>query len=345
MTASERSYVGLALQTAKGTINATDAAFVYFLFNEGGIGPQNVIVPLDQEVGGGAMLRSVIKAGVVSAGAFTLIPRPIAIGWFLYGALGDPTTTGAAVPYTHTFKMAADQFDAPYFTIRSSPGGIWGETFMDCRVAAFGLNWKAADYIRGSVAFIGGTPVNKVSMTNWVPATYLDKGPQFIAPKTTIEVPVSTSIKVLSGSLAMGMNIPMDEQWITGQYTPDDATINSRMFTLTMATKVVDVTLYDKMAYDPAAGAAWAAAMYKEANITLSFVSDQLTGAGLAAYSLTIHGNKCPAAGLPNIVWTCTPIALRAGRQVIMNMTGTFLASPDADPPIDAVLVNATTAY
>lgn len=347
MTASERSFIGIALQTAKGAINVTDASFQYFLFTDGGMGPQNVVVPLDQEVGGGAMLRSVIKAGVVSAGAFTIIPRPSSLGWFLYGALGDPTDSGTAPSYTHLFKMAADQFAAPYFTLRSTPGGIWGETFQDCRVAALGLNWKASDYIRGSVAFIGGTPVDKVTMTTWAPATYLDKGPQLLAPLTTIEVPTATAVKVLSGSIAMGMNIPMADQWITGSYVPDDFDINSRMFTVTLAVKVIDVALYDKMNYDPAAGAAWAAQMYKEADIKLLFTSDTLTGPASGVYqSLQIKGNGCNAAsGNANVIWSCTPIALRAGRQVVMNMTGTFVASPDADPPVTATLINPTASY
>ena len=160
MTASEKSVWGLAKQTAKGTPNTTDASFDYLLFTEGVASPQNLTLPLDQEIGGGAMLRSVIKAGVTSLSQLTFIPRPTIIGNFLLGALGAESTPVSQVGGStlHEFKQAADQFSAPYWTIRASPGGMWGETFQDMRVAALSFNWKAADYLRATVGLIGGLP-------------------------------------------------------------------------------------------------------------------------------------------------------------------------------------------
>jgi len=38
---------------------------------------------------------------------------------------------------------------------------------------------------------------------------------------------------VLSGAMTFGMQIPLDEQWITGSYYPDDFDINNRAFSLT----------------------------------------------------------------------------------------------------------------
>src|SRR5512134_3271477 len=108
MTASENSFVGLAKQTAKGTPNVTDNAFDYFLFCEGGIGPQNVVIPLDQEVGGGALLRGMAKVGVTASGAFNMIPRPNTLGNFLYGAFGTvaaPAQKAATTAYEHVFTL------------------------------------------------------------------------------------------------------------------------------------------------------------------------------------------------------------------------------------------------
>ena len=343
MTASERSYVGLAKQTAKGTPNTTDASFVYFLFSEGSVGPQNLVIPLDQEVGGGAMLRSVIKAGVSSMGAFTIIPRPHSLGHFLLGALGEAATpTGGPPDYTHVFSMPADQFSAPYWTIRSAPGNIWGETFQDCRIASLNLSWRAADYLRGAVTFVGGLPTPNVSMASWSCATYVDKGPQFIAPLSDIELPTATNAKVLSGAIMMGMQIPMDEQWITGSYSPDDFDINQRAFSVTLALKVTDATLYNKMSYDPANGAAWVADMFKEADIKLYFASDQLADTG-TPFSLNIAANGESGADA-NLYWSATPIALRAGRQVTMAVTGIFTASAVVAEPITVTLVNTESA-
>ena len=52
----------------------------YLLFTEGGVRPLNMTVPLDTEVGGGAMLRDVNKMGVISGGQFAFVPRPETLG-------------------------------------------------------------------------------------------------------------------------------------------------------------------------------------------------------------------------------------------------------------------------
>lgn len=342
MTASEKSFVGLAKQTAKGTPNTTDSAFNYFLFVDGSSGPSNVVLPLDQEVGGGAMLRSLAKVGVTSGGAYTIIPRPTTLGNFLHGALGTSASPVDNLDgsYDHVFDLGADQFAAPYYTLRSAPGNIWGEQFPDARVAGLTLTWRAADYLRGSVALLGGEPT-KVSTASWSALTYLDGGPQFLAPLFTIELPTATAVKCLSGAVTMGMNIPLDEQWITGSYSPDDFDINSRAFAITMVVKVTDDTLYTKMAYDPASGSAWAAEIYKEADFLLQFDSDQDAGSTPTPFSLLVEANgQNAASGDANVAWSVTPIALRAGRQVTMAVTGTFLADPLAGEPITVTLTN-----
>jgi hypothetical protein len=290
------------------------------------------------------MLRSLVKVGVTSGGVFTFIPRPESIGHFLLGALGNvgaATQIDTSAAYSHAFDLGTDQFAAPYFTIRSSPGGLWGETFQDSRVAALGLNWKAADYVRASVALLGGTPTPNVSTAAWTAASLVDSGPQLLAPLGVVELPTGTSAKVLSGSFAAGMDIPLDEQWITGSYEPDDFDINQRSFTLTLAVKLTDGSLYEKIMYDPAAGGAWAASVFKEANINLQFVSDQEADTGYP-YSILVEANGSTGAAA-NVAWSATPIRLRAGTQVTMAVTGTFLADPAAGQPITVTLTNQRT--
>jgi hypothetical protein len=287
------------------------------------------------------MLRSVVKVGVSSGGGFTIIPRPEILGDFLLGAFGQSAApvAGGAGSYSHAFTLPADQFAAPYFTVRSSPGGLWGEQFQDCRVAALGINWKAPDFIRGSLAFLGGLPTPNVSTASWSAASYVDKGPQFLSALTSVELPTGTSAKVLSGSFTAGMAIPMDEQWITGSYQPDDFDINSRAFSLSLVLKIADKTLYNKMSYDPADGAAWTAEIFREANFLLEFVSDQEAEVGIP-YSMTIAANG-QTGSQANVAWSVTPVALKAGRQVTIVATGTFLADPTGGEPVTATLVNA----
>jgi len=349
MTASERSIFGLAKQTAKGTPNVTDNLFKYMLFTEGVASPQNLNLPLDQEIGGGAMLRSVIKAGVTSLAQLTFIPRPTIIGSLLLGVLGGegtpvqiPPTTGTA--YKHSFKQATDQFSAPYFTVRSSPGGIWGETYQDMRVAALGFNWKAADYLRATVGLVGGLPTPSVPMTLWAPDTYLDKGPQFLATLGTVEIPEATAVKCLRGSFTIGLDIPMDEQWIVGSYFPDDFAINSRAAVCSLLLKIESEALYKKMMYDPASGSAWLASLMHEGNFHMQFLSDRNAEDTVPTpFSIQFKGNGLSTTDA-NVVWTISPIGLRAGKQVTAVVTGTFLASPTIDEAITVELINNQVA-
>jgi hypothetical protein len=439
MTAAEGSYFGIAKQAQKGTAISEASAFDYLLFSRGSIGPNNVTIPLDPEVGGGALLRGLAKVGVMSAGALELIPRPKTLGHFLYGALGKcvssragdtdgvfdgaPLTVGAQTGYTaaliplavpsklsitghkagatltgnvvitgtdtsdealtetialngvatvfgskvfksvvsvdlpawitngdsvdigyhsgsssHAFTLDTDQFSAPYYTVRYAPGNLWGETYQDVRFNALSLDFRGANFLRGSVGMIGGLPA-KVATTGWNPV--IDGGPQFLSPLSTIELPTGTAAKVLGGNFTAGMAIPMDQQWVVGSYSPDDFDIVSRAFALSLVIKITDATLYSKMMYDPAGADAWAASIFREARIKLELVSDQL--AGLATpYKLTIaaNGNAGDAA---NVMWSAQPISIRAGQQVVMNVTGIFMASATA--PITVTLVNQQASY
>ena len=343
MASANNSFVGLAKQTAKGTIQATDNLFKYIMFKNGSIAPNSQFLPSDDGIGGGALQSDVAKVGVFSAGAFELIPRPDTLGRFLIGALGkcaapviDPPTTGAG--YKHVFTFNTDQYDVPYFTVRSAPGGVWGETFKDMRISALGLNWRAADYIRGAVQMIGGTPTPSVNMGTWSAADAVDRTPALLAPTTTISTLEGVALKVLRGQFVIGNSIPLDEQWITGSYSPDGFDIVQRQATVAMLVKIDSESLYKKIAYDAAAGAAWTADILKEADFSLTFASPQVYDTA-SPYKMVVKANA--SALNPNVAWSVEPIALQDGRSLTMAITGTFLASSDGEP-ITVELYNDT---
>lgn len=443
MTAAEKSFIGIAKQTAKAAPNTTDADFKYMLFRAGGVAPQNIVIPLDAEVGGGAMLRDMVKVGVTSGGALDLIPRPDTMGSLLYGALGKcysnpnklddcltkedlpaapaeaagaktspPTpsylavtgypegatltgdilcdgtdeedkaitdlafaldgdktvynstklfktltsvnlckyvTLGDAVcvgyidgAYKHLITLPSDQFDAPYWTLRSAPGSLWGESFQDCRVAGYALTFAGARFVEGAATFIGGLPV-PAATTTWGALAKVDSGPQLLAPTSAgIEMPTATSLKVLSGSVALGLAIPLDEQWIIGSYSPDDFDINQRSMVISMAVKISDDTLYKKMMYDGVgAASAWTADLYKQSDLVLQLKSPTLINgiAGLP-YRLDIRAHDT----LENIIWSAAPIGLRAGRQIVMAVTGVVI-NTNTGNPIEFDLYNDTQSY
>jgi hypothetical protein len=340
MTAAQKSLMGFAKQTAKDTPNVTDNAFQYLLFSRGAAGVQNMTIPLDMEVGGGAMLRDVVKVGVTSGGAMEFIPRPESLGLFLCGALGEDNSAvhaGGTLAYDHVFAMGTDQFFAPYYTVRFSPGGMWGEQFQDCRMSMLGLSWRGANFVRGQVAFTGGLPTPNVSMASWDAASKVDSTPPFITPVSTINLPSSGAVKVLSGSFQSTMAIPLEEQWIVGSYNPDDFDIVSRAYVLQLALKITDATLYNKVVYDGlGAITGWTSEILKQADFDITFKTAQYIE-GTTPYSLKIEGNG-GVAGAGNVAWSAQPVGLRAGSQVIMAVTGIFLA--DATKAINITLVN-----
>lgn len=339
MTQAEGSFIGIAKQTGQGTPNTTDADFKYMLFRTGGVAPNPVIIPLDQEIGGGAMLRDVVKVGVTSGGGLDIIPRPQTLGDLLYGALGDISTNdNLDGSYTHTFTLPTDQFDAPWFTVRSAPGDVWGEQFQDVRVSGLVISFAGARFIEGAVQFIGGLPT-KVSTGSWNALAQVDDGPQFLSPIGDIEIPTATDVKVLSGSVAFGLAIPLDEQWIIGSYSPDDFDINQRSMVITLNVKVTDDVLYTKMMYDPASGSAWLADIYSESDIKIYMASPTEAASG-QPFELDMNAYSAGS----NIKWTATPIALRAGRQVVMRMTG-VVVNVAGQEPVTVVLTNQESGY
>lgn len=347
MASSEGSFFGLAEQVAKGTPNVTDAEFDFLLLLRDALGVNNVNLPLDREVGGGALTRNVVKAGVTSGGALRFIPRPVTTGQFLNAYFGNSSSAvGSGTEYTHTFTFGASQFTAPYYTIRSAPGGMFGHQYPDQRLAALSFDFAARDFLRASAAFIGGTP-SKVDTAAWAPTTYLDEGPQFLTALSHIEIPDATVLKVLGGSINLQNAIPLDEQWVIGSYTPDDFAINSRAISLSLRVKIADDgALYNKMSLDPAGGSTWVASLFKEGDIDISFISNVIAD-GTTPYSLTFHANgQAAATGDSNVVFQAAPIDIVPGRQVTMDIVGTFLADPTAgDEPVSVELVNLETSY
>jgi hypothetical protein len=431
MTSSERSLMGFAKQTAYGSPVSDHNSFTYVLFSEGSSGPQNIVIPLDPEIGGGAMVRSVVKVGVSSSGQMRLIPRPNSMGLFLYGVTGSvtstpngftagvaeipltsqaqtnwrekifqpetPTTlyvvgeagltgsvtihgrdaTGATVQETltlngankvtgsqtfayvsgvdvpagagkkvrigydggytlHEFKLPTDQFDAPFYTVRFAPGGMWGEQYQDCRVNLLSLEFNAADFMRGTAAFVGGLPRGGMDVSSWNASSKVDGGPQFLAPYGKLELPTGDLVTLMSGSFSAVANIPLDEQFIVGRFTPEGLDIVSRAYVLDMIVKVKSETLYRKMMYDAAGGADWAANIFREANFNFEFRSD------VGQYFLKIEGNGQTGANA-NVAWSAQPVAVRAQRQVVMRVSGMFLA--DNNMPVKITLNNKTSSY
>jgi hypothetical protein len=303
-------------------------------------------LPLDPEVGGGALLRNVLKVGVLSGGQVSFIPRPKTLGHMFYGITGAvESTDGTDGSYAHEFTLS-NQFDAPWYTLRSAPGSLYGEILSDARFAGLTLSWRAARFVEAQMAMQGiGVPsqVNAAAVTGWAAGPKVDGGPQFLAPLGTIELPTGTPALVTAGSFTAGISMPVDEQWVVGSYSPANLSITQRAYVLSLAIKIEDAALISKIMYDPSGGSTWLPNILREANFKIEFKSDVEAAPG-KPFSFSIAANGATGADA-NVAWSCQPIVMQAGRQLTLAATGTFLASPDGATPLTIGLVNDTTSY
>jgi len=348
MTSALDSHFGMARQTAgKGTPITTDNLFKYFYFSQGtGISPASVVLPLDQEIGAGSLIRDVNKVGVMSAGGLEFIPRADSIGMLLNGALGAVSTATGANYNTHTAKFGSNEFDLPYYTVRRRTG-IGGDIASDVRVAGLSFTFRAANFLRATAALIGaGTPTFVQSTAAWTPTSYLDTTPPFLTCKGTLDLPTGTSLKALRGSITIGNNMPTDEQRIVGAYGLDDIEMVSRAIAMTFLVKA-DQDLYEQMMYDASQSGSWTPEILKEAAMTMTFQSAKNVFTG-QPYQLSFHLNgENQASGNANVSWSVAPLNLQGNRQVTMAITGMVLADATAyaDGPFSAQLINDTASY
>lgn len=356
MTSALDSSFGLAIQSAKGTPNATAGNFHYLFFGEGnGSGPMSKYLSLDQEIGSGPYIRNILRVGGFSSGAINFIPRLNSVGYLLLGALGGVNTTAAVGPATvntHVFRNQTNRFTLPWFTMRRRLGAIAnaGDITSDVKVQALRFNIAASDFIRAEASFIGiGKPQFTNDTSAWNYGSQIDTTDPFLTCKGSMELPTGTTLKVVSGRVTIMNNIPIDEQWLVAKLTPDDLELVQRAITFDLMVKLDDPVLYRKLEYGilstPGSYPAdWDVNVYREARLNMKFQCENDIDTGVPG-AIEFHAND--SSSTPNIAWTCQPVELRGNRQVMLRMTGTVLedASSATNGSAFVKLSNAQASY
>lgn len=342
MAASNDTKLGLAIQTNGSTVNETAAAFNYFTFAEGSMGVNNMVVPAEDGIGTGGFPSAVEKMGVFAQGGMEGVAHSKSLGMLLYGALGNKAVVADGAGYKHTFTVdATNKLVLPYFTVRQYNPTLStsiGEVFPHSRLAGLALTWQAAQYLRmrcGLMGTLAGVGVD-INPDDWAPT--VDLGPTFISPKATVTGFPGVTVKVISGSLQMGAEIPLDNQWITGSYTPDAMDITRRNAVLQLVLKIDSMELYKKFSYDPAGTAVWAANIMKEGGVTLTFESSQTYDTN-KYHKLVVKFDNVGE----NVAWSAQPLTIRAGQPVTLAITGTVMGSNASE--ITAELYNNVANY
>jgi hypothetical protein len=351
------SAVGLARQTAKGTEMAYESGFHWMLAEQAMAGPQEGVLALPMEMGGGLFPRGRVKTSVFGAGALSGIPRPESLGLVLLGMFGggasaeiDPDTTPASGDeyYQHTFTVNTDPADTPYFTARRQVGSGtpgFGETIVDCRLESMALEMRAADYVRGSYSFNGITPTLIPDTASWTIDP--DSNAPFIAAAGSAKIQTAdtaTTLPVRAASIAMTNAQDVARQFIVGSYYPRDVDIVGRTALVSYVVYLPDETWYQKLMYDPlAVSATWLPDIFASSQFELKFISAEDCNPSapvpgdLHPWTLTFTANSTH--------WNVEPLGLAANDLVVVRVTGIVLEKDAAGSEITAVLDNQTEDY
>lgn len=154
--------------------------------------------------------RSIPGAGNIDvSGTYAMEVAPQTVGFFLRHILGNPTTTGASAPYTHTFRPK----ELPVGLIVEKnwvPAGITGklEQFLGCRVsdATFDIPQEGAATLslslQGAKYVIASAPLD---------SSLADPGPAgWFAPDVAVKIAGATSLLVKSASIKIANNLATD---------------------------------------------------------------------------------------------------------------------------------------
>jgi hypothetical protein len=355
------SAVGLARQSAKGTEMAYESGFHWMLAEQAMAGPQEGILALPMEMGGGLFPRGRVKTSVFGAGALSGIPRPESLGLVLLGMFGssasaeiDPDTTPASGDeyYQHTFTIASDASATDYFTARrtigsdlTASGTGFGETIVDCRMESMALEMRAADYVRGSYSFNGITPSLVKDPSTWTIDP--DSNSPFVAAAGSAKIQTadtSTTLPVRAASIAMTNAQDIARQFIIGSYYPRDVDIVGRTALVSYVVYLPDEAWYQKLIYDPTAvSTTWTPNIFSSSQFELKFISAENcnpsapSAVNLHPWTLTFTANATH--------WNVEPLGLAANDLVVVRATGIVLEKDAAGSEITAVLDNQTQDY
>ena len=343
------SSIGLARQTAKGSPAAHGDA-TWFLVTDQTAGAQPRVQQLPPEMGGGMLPRGTVKTGISGLVASRAIPRPDSIGHLLYGLCGDvttvqqdPDTTPASGDeyYAHTFKIASDPGDVPYYTLFRGVSTDFGEQVSDVKIASLVLDMQAINYVTGEWSAAGIEPTLVPDISAWSPAP--DVSAPFVSCVGEVlleggETPLTLPVRAATLTIANAQQV--DGNFVIGQYTPLDIDVIARVVTLTYVVQVTSEVLYGKLMYDPAGGTAWDPDVFNTAaiqHLTFKSAEDQ---AGMTVtpvpYDLSLTAAEAH--------WFAEPISMRGADNILVRVSGTVV-QPGAGDAITLVLKNQTAAY
>ena len=202
---SERSYVGIAKETTKGTAVAP-TFYIPVTLNK--VKPTPIMEPLNTQVMNGSLAKTIGHQIGRKYATFDLGGPAFAdaIGFFIAGILGDVVTSGASAPYTHTISLknataiAADA-QPTAFTITDFYGAnVWA--YPGLQVSDFTLTFTADGLLEYDAKMTGfPAAASTVPTTSW---STVVPTPVWIG---TVNIGGSSILNNASGSLSMKRSV------------------------------------------------------------------------------------------------------------------------------------------
>lgn len=234
--------LAFAIQSARGTPAASSTQRVYLT---GGSLPAPVKRPVATATVTATRSASPLAvASVPAAGSPMAIIRPKMIGALLYAVLGAKSVSGASDPWTHVFTVGAT---TPFLTFWRYAAGILNERIVDARVARLTISGSAGGPMQASFDALGGSGAYRTAQETTATVETADpfvhgsgrgalkiEGVAVTSIRTftlTIDAAV-TLVETLAGPIAFMSGKPE--------------------ITLTVDQALVDVSLWNRMAYGTA---------------------------------------------------------------------------------------------
>lgn len=282
------------------------------------------------EVGGTPVPTFPYKAGYAVQGGATIQPRlEDTLGWLLYAALGDVTSTespGSSGLYNHVFEMATDAGFVPFISARKyipPTSGVLatdlGETYEDCKVVNFNIQMPTNAPLSARVDILGRDFTLSEDADTWTwQNSYEDYQsiPVSCATEGYIKVD-NVELPVVQATVGW-QNQPLDmqQEHVIGDPKLEDVTIISRQLSFDLTVKWNNADLYRKVLTGATNGLIWTAQPYVGAmEVKAVSASPMPTSYPEEPWSLIMAADDV-------MLQQTGGVRLSAGNTVLMRFTG-----------------------
>lgn len=332
---SMNAAIGWKPQSAQGV--AATGEFYWHKAQNSNFSIVEQIRPLPPELGGGLLPDGVTKTAYWTKGRIDFVPRlQQHIGWLLWSLAGSGALTGNG-PYQHLFPGRADDIIPDnWLTFRrlvpNADGTMYGETFTDCKVTGFTLRAVPGQLLTCSVNVSGLTAAatDPAAGVGWAPMTdnsgYESYSGIPIATVGGFEMPKGMALNNINSAALTIDNGPADDaaMLVLGSYSPHTVLPLARSIRIEVTAFWTGATIYKNVYMN--GGTSWSPIIFTGYSpFEMYFHSP--SNLPNKAYPGTIGFYAAPGA----ISWTVTPLELRGGDVILLNMVGMVNAVTSGD--------------